>query len=106
NFIGKKMLENINKEIDVKEAHTGKKAKMEPNGKLDGRIFAYWRQIAAVGLLLVGFSIFIDYKNPTSGMATQELAEVITHPSINYLPDGSLVCLKKESRLIYPKDFP
>ncbi len=102
-FIGQKMLNHINRKIDGDDLHIGKKA--ERNSKFLRHPFLYWKQFAAAVILFLSITIVLYRKTPSGVVKIPDLATVITHPSINYLPDGSVVWLKGESRLVYPEKF-
>lgn len=110
NDIRDQMLEEITNRIDG----TGKSFNVERSGRPVRRMYfsdmRVLRRVAAVFIVGIGLAAFFysrrDSTSKTSEtIAAREVAPVEKSSSVIYLSDGSVVWLKGESRLDFPKTF-
>jgi transmembrane sensor len=110
NDLRKKIHEGVLEKIDHTEGNSRTlKYQAKPDRKMVFLNFQNLKRIAAVLIAGLGFYFFFSEKKEINVNEEETLVEEITpkakSPSTIYLSDGSVVWLKGESRLEYPKSF-
>jgi transmembrane sensor len=110
NHLREKIYEGVLERIDHAEGNSRTlKYQAKPDRKMVFLNFQNLKRIAAVLIAGVGFYFFLSEKKDINVNEKKALVEETTpkakSPSTIYLSDGSVVWLKGESRLEYPKSF-
>lgn len=104
------MLEEITFKIDQSEQNISQSEPEKPVRQIYFSDMRYMRRVAAILIVGVGLAAFFFIRqnkvsNTPETILAKEIAPTAKFPSAIYLSDGSVVWLKGESRLNYPKTF-